>query len=72
MPGDTKKCDYQGREFGAPYLDSVCIDGWLWDADSGSEGPDGTWIYDHGGPDTGIPCPKCNPHAHDEEVADAR
>lgn len=26
-------CDYQGYEFGAPYPDSVCIDGKLYDAD---------------------------------------
>lgn len=49
-------CDYQGCEFGANYLDSVCIDGYLWDADSGESGADG-WVYDHGGE---IPCPKCN------------
>lgn len=49
-------CDYQGYEFGAPYLDSVCIDGYLWDADSGESSGDG-WTYDHGGE---IPCPACN------------
>lgn len=27
-------CDYQGHEFGAVYLDSVCIDGRLYDADN--------------------------------------
>ena len=27
-------CDYQGHEFGASYLDSICIDGFLWDADA--------------------------------------
>jgi hypothetical protein len=49
-------CNYQGYEFGASYLDSVCIDGMLWDADSGF-GTDEGWIYDHGGED---PCPLCN------------
>ena len=49
-------CDYQGYEFGANYLDSVCINGYLWDADSGEMGPDG-WLYDSGGE---IPCPQCN------------
>ncbi len=51
-------CDYQGYEFGAPYLDSVCIDGYLWDADSGCPDPTGEfgWLYDHGGE---LPCPCC-------------
>ena len=47
-------CDYQGFEFGAPYLDSICIDGFLWDADSCDE-PGGDL---HNGGD--IPCPQCN------------
>lgn len=59
-------CDYQGYEFGAPYLDSVCIDGFLWDADSCDE-PGGP-LY-HGGE---MPCPKCSHEAwladHCEEV----
>lgn len=45
-------CDYCGHEFGASYLDSVCIDGYLWDADSGDEGGltvGGEWA-----------CPRCN------------
>lgn len=48
MPG----CDYQGYEFGASYPDSVCIDGYLWDADKYENGQyvgEGEW-----------PCPKCN------------
>ncbi len=53
-------CDYQGQEFGAPYPDSVCIDGHLWDADSCDE-PGGP-LY-HGGD---IPCPKCNAKEHRE------
>lgn len=47
-------CDYQGHEFGASYLDSVCIDGWLWDADSCDE-PGGP-LFEGGE----IPCPRCN------------
>jgi hypothetical protein len=55
-------CDYQGNEFGEDeYPNSNCIDGWLWDANSGDFGPDGRgWEYDIGG-DTA--CPKCNVHA---------
>lgn len=37
-------CGYQGYEFGAHYLDSICSDGYLWDADSG----DGNYL-DNGG-----------------------
>jgi len=61
-------CDYQGHEFGATYPDSVCIDGYLWDADSGDATQDGEgWIYTNGGD---IPCPKCNAEAHREYYAD--
>lgn len=46
-------CDYQGHEFGAQYPDSVCIDGYLWDADKcddeGNLYGEGEW-----------PCPACN------------
>ncbi|MCS4264975.1 hypothetical protein [Serratia sp. BIGb0163] len=45
-------CGYQGYEFGAHYPDSICCDGYLWDADSGH----GKWL-DIGGE---IPCPSCN------------
>lgn len=45
-------CNYQGYEFGAHYPDSVCCDGYLWDADSGGDG-----YLDNGGD---IPCPQCN------------
>jgi len=65
-------CDYQGHEFGAPYPDSVCIEGYLWDADSGEASPDGEgWLYSHGGD---LPCPKCNTAAYLEgakETAEA-
>jgi hypothetical protein len=51
-------CNYMGQDFGACYPDSVCIDGFLWDADSGNADPSGDgWIYDNGGE---IPCPACN------------
>lgn len=53
-------CDYQGHEFGATYPDSICIDGYLWDADSGDPIGDG-WEYTNGGD---IPCPKCNAEEH--------
>jgi hypothetical protein len=57
-------CDYQGREFGAHYPDSVCIDGVLWDADSGYPAKeDGYWHYTSGGD---IPCPKCDPEGNKE------
>lgn len=53
LPANQKLgCDYQGHEFGACYPDSVCIEGYLWDADSGDS--DG---LTHGGD---LPCPKCN------------
>ena len=45
-------CGYQGHEFGSSY-DSLCIDGLLWDADSG----DGDGLLTCGGD---IACPKCN------------
>jgi len=61
-------CDYQGHEFGAVYPDSVCIDGYLWDADSGDADPNGDgWIYTSGGD---IPCPKCNAEAHREHYSE--
>ena len=60
-------CDYQGHEFGATYPDSVCIDGFLWDADSGEASEDGWWMYANGGE---IPCPKCNAEAYAEYCRD--
>lgn len=59
-------CDYQAREFGATYPDSVCIDGFLFDADSGYADGDDRWCYTDGGE---IPCPKCNTVAHREHYA---
>lgn len=50
-------CDYQGYDFGAHYLDSQCIDGYLWDMDA----CDGSGnLYE---PMETIPCPKCNSDA---------
>ena len=50
-------CDYEGNDFGAHYLDSKCINGYLWDMDSGFSGEDGQHYLDIGGD---IPCPHCN------------
>ena len=50
-------CDYFGCDFGAHYLDSTCIDGYLWDMDSGGCDDDYKPYYDVGGD---IPCPQCN------------
>lgn len=49
-------CDYEGYEFGGGYLDSTCIDGYLWDMDS----VDDEGMLSSGGE---IPCPKCNSKA---------
>ncbi len=51
---ETSSCGYQGYEFGGGYLDSLCCDGFLWDADSCDE-PGG--MLTSGGD---IPCPQCN------------
>lgn len=50
-------CDYQGYEFHGGYPDSVCNDGYLWDADSGGIDDAGNIYLDHGGD---LPCPSCN------------
>ncbi len=47
-------CDYEGHDFGANYIDTCCIDGYLWDLDSCDE-PGGP-LFDGGD----MPCPKCN------------
>lgn len=47
-------CDYTGYEFGGGYIDSCCIDGYLWDLDSCDEPGGG---LTHGGE---WPCPRCN------------
>lgn len=58
LRSDATGCSYQGYEFGASYPDSLCIEGLLYDADSGAPASDGHgWNYDRGGE---IPCPHCN------------
>jgi hypothetical protein len=57
-------CGYQGYEFGARYLDSVCVDGQLWDADDCSDAGD---LYE---PLDYKPCPGCQPLAAMDEYAD--
>ena len=57
-------CSYTGSHFGATYPDAVCIDGYLWDADSG----------DHDGLTNGgeLPCPQCNVAEYEEYVKEQR
>lgn len=62
-----KSCGYQGAHFGAHYPDACCIDGWLWDLDSGGVDDDGNSYLDIGG-DT--PCPSCNPKRWVQFMAD--
>lgn len=50
-------CGYQGYEFGAPYPDSICVDGRLYDADNCD---DNGALYE---PGDDIPCPMCYPKA---------
>ena len=60
-------CGYQGYDFGAGYLDSTCIDGYLWDADSCDE-PGGGLII--GGE---MACPSCNTKKYLEDaLSDAK
>lgn len=47
-------CGYEGYEFGGSYIDSICIDGYLWDLDSCDEPGGG---LTKGGD---LPCPRCN------------
>ena len=57
LQGEKKMCDYQGYEFGAGlYPDSVCIDGFLYDADDCDDKGN---IYLHKNEEK-KPCPKCN------------
>lgn len=49
----SKGCGIEFPHFGANYPDAVCIDGYLWDLDSGGPGEPLTI----GGDD---PCPICN------------
>lgn len=57
-------CNYHAPHFGARYPDATCIDGYLWDLDSGS----GDGMLDSGGDD---PCPWCNTREYVEWL-DAR
>ncbi|MFZ3441110.1 hypothetical protein L2D37_25560 [Vibrio harveyi] len=50
-------CGYTGYDFGAHYPDSTCINGYLWDMDSGFSDDSGEHYLDIGGD---IPCPRCN------------
>ena len=59
-PEPPNGCDYTGYDFGAPYPDSCCIDGYLWDLDSCDEPGGGL----RSGGD--IPCPRCNPNGDKE------
>lgn len=52
LPGG---CGYQGYEFGASYPDSICVAGYLWDADNCNEKQE---LYE---PTEEIPCPMCHP-----------
>lgn len=54
-------CGYQGYEFGAAYPDSLCIEGYLWDADSGDS--DGS--LSNGGE---MACPGCNTAARIDQI----
>jgi hypothetical protein len=55
-------CDYTGHHFGASYEDACCIDGYLWDLDSGDDG-----MLTSGGD---IPCPQCNLTVYVANMAD--
>lgn len=52
-----KGCGIEFPYFGASYPDARCIDGYLWDMDSGEADEDGV-SYSYGG--NGYPCPVCN------------
>ncbi|MFD1944689.1 hypothetical protein [Paradevosia shaoguanensis] len=55
-------CGYEGYEFGGGYIDSCCIDGFLWDLDSCDEPGGG---LTHGGD---FACPRCNTGAFLEQA----
>lgn len=62
MSNEQKTPCPQFRFFGASYPDATCIDGLLWDLDSGSS-PD---ILTSGGE---YPCPFCDPQGAYESLA---
>ncbi|QQO38315.1 hypothetical protein [Vibrio phage vB_VpaS_VP-RY-9] len=55
-------CGEQFEFFGAWYPDGVCIDGYMWDLDSGEDGN-----LTHGGDD---PCPLCNTRRYYKDLED--
>ena len=57
-------CGIEFPHFGADYPDAVCIDGYLWDLDSGEPGG----LLTIGGDD---PCPVCNTEKWLKEVMDS-
>ena len=59
-------CDVEFPHFGANYPDARCIDGYLWDMDSGEATEDGI-DFSYGGYD---PCPICNTEKWLETVLD--
>jgi hypothetical protein len=60
-------CNYQGYEFGGGYLDSICIDGRLFDADNGEHTSEGFAYYE---PSQHLPCPQCQQLAAMSNYAD--
>lgn len=58
-------CGIEFPYFGASYPDARCIDGYLWDMDSGKADEDGV-SYSYGG--NGYPCPVCNTKEWLEQV----
>ena len=68
-----KGCSIEFPHFGASYPDARCIDGYLYDMDSGEPTEDGI-IYSYGGDE---PCPVCNTdewleHVLENEEFDSR
>lgn len=60
-------CNYQGSHFGAHYPDACCIDGYLWDLDSGGSDENGETYLDSGGD---VPCPQCNTKKYVHSLSD--
>ena len=58
----SKSCGHEFPWFGASYPDARCIDGRLWDLDSGENG-----MLDKGGDD---PCPWCNTEEYVQDMRD--
>lgn len=60
-------CGFEGYVFGAHYPDGRCINGYMWDLDSGGLDGGGVLHLDIGGD---IPCCKCNQKARMKYLAD--